>query len=229
MDEKCRPTVILFDVNETLMNMAPLKKAVNSMMGSKRGFRIWFGMLLQYSLVDNSVGVYHNFSKIADAMIDMTAKALDRKVDKKEKEETLSIIKKLPPYKDVKDGLKELKDAGFRLATLTNSPLPVLKAQMEHGELTHYFEALLSIDAVQQYKPAPQTYQYAADTLGVKTSDMILVAAHGWDIAGAMKAGLGAAFVEREGQSLYPLAPLPQIKGKDIKEVAKSIIKKFGA
>ncbi len=56
MEENKKPSVILFDVNETLMDMSPLKKKVNDVLDSKRGFRIWFGMLLQYSLVDNSTG-----------------------------------------------------------------------------------------------------------------------------------------------------------------------------
>jgi len=48
-----KPSVIIFDVNETLLDMSPLQKKVNTLLGSKRGFRIWFGLLLQYSLVDN--------------------------------------------------------------------------------------------------------------------------------------------------------------------------------
>lgn len=225
MEASKKPLVILFDVNETLMDMSPLKKKVNDMLDSKRGFRIWFGMLLQYSLVDNCTGNYHDFSTIADAALDMAAKALETKLSTDDKQEALALMKRLSAYSDVEKGLKLLKEAGFRLATLTNSPMPTLTAQLEHVGLTKYFEATLSIDAVQKYKPAPETYRYAAQTLGVSTSEIILVAAHGWDIAGAMQAGLQAAFVERKGQSLYPLAAKPQYVGKDLEEVGQAIIK----
>ncbi len=195
-----RPTVILFDVNETLLDMSPLKKKVNSILDSKRGFRIWFGMLLQYSLVDNCTGVHHDFSTIANATLDMAAKALEKEIDADEKKEVLASIKKLAAYSDVEEGLKLLKDAGYRLATLTNSPMQTLTAQLEHAGLKSYFEATLSIDAIKKYKPALESYQYVAQELGVVPNEMVLVAAHGWDIAGAMQAGLQAAFIERKGQ-----------------------------
>lgn len=218
-------TVILFDVNETLLDMSLLKKKVNSILDSKRGFRIWFGMLLQYSLVDNCTGQYHDFVTIANATLDMAAKALQKEIDEDEKKEALALIKKLSAYSDVEAGLKRLKDAGFRLATLTNSPMPTLTAQLEHAGLTSYFETTLSVDAIKKYKPALETYKYAAQELGVVPSEVILVAAHGWDIAGALLAGMKTAFIERKGQSLYPLSATPTYHGKDLVQIAELILK----
>lgn len=103
--------------------------------------------------------------------------------------------------------------------------MATLTAQLQHSGLTPYFEATLSIDAIQKYKPATESYQYAARTLGVSTSEIIMVAAHGWDIAGAMQAGLQAAFIERKGQSLYSLVAKPKYIGKDLEVVAEAIIK----
>jgi 2-haloacid dehalogenase len=225
MEKNKKPSVILFDVNETLMDMSPLKKKVNNILNSKRGFRIWFGMLLQYSLVENCTGQYHDFSAIASATLDMAAKALQKEIGEDEKKEALALMKKLSAHADVEKGLKLLKKAGFRLAALTNSPVPTLTAQLQHAGLTTYFEATLSIDAVQKYKPAIESYQYAARTLGVGTGEIIMVAAHGWDISGAMQAGMQAAFIERKGQSLYPLASKPQFVCEDLVEFAKAIIK----
>ena len=71
--------VVLFDVNETLLDMSKLKKKINNLINSKRGFKIWFGLLLQYSLVDNDTNRYHDFAVIADATLDMASKALDVK------------------------------------------------------------------------------------------------------------------------------------------------------
>jgi 2-haloacid dehalogenase len=219
-----RPTVILFDVNETLLDMSPLKKKVNSILDSKCGFRIWFGMLLQYSLVDNCTGQYHDFSAIADATLDMAAKTFGKKIKEQDKKEALGLIKQLKAYPDVEKGLSMLKAAGYRLATLTNSASQTQMAQLNHAGLSKYFEQTLSIDEVKKYKPALESYQYAAKALGVNTGDMVMVAAHGWDIAGALAAGMQAGFIERKGQSLYPLAPPPQYTGKDLAELAHSII-----
>ncbi len=216
--------IILFDVNETLLDMSALKNKINSLLKSTKGFRIWFGMLLQYSLVDNCTNNYHDFPAIADAALEMTAKALKAELDQKEKKEALQTIKELSAYEDVPKGLKLLKENGFRLATLTNSPATTLSAQLQYAKLTEYFEATLSIDSIKKYKPALETYQWAAKQLSVNVSDVMLVAAHGWDIAGALRAGLQAAFIEREGQSLYPLSPKPAFIGKDLMEIANKII-----
>ena len=216
--------VILFDVNETLLDMSALKKKINSLLGSSKGFRIWFGMLLQYSLVDNCTNNYHDFSAIADAALDMAAKALKVEIDQKEKKDALQTIKELSAYDDVPKGLQLLKDNGFRLATLTNSPATTLSAQLQHTKLTEYFEATLSVDAIRKYKPDLETYKWAAKQLSVNVSDAMLVAAHGWDIAGALQAGMQAAFIEREGQSLYPLSPKPGFTGKELVEIANKII-----
>ena len=222
-----KPSVIIFDVNETLLDMSPLKNKINGLLGSNKGFRIWFGMLLQYSLVDNCTHNYHDFSAIADATLDMAAKALKTEIEEKEKKEALQTIKDLSAYDDVPKGLQKLKDNGFRLATLTNSPAATLSAQLQHAKLTEYFELALSVDTIRKYKPALETYQWATEQLKVNVSDAMLIAAHGWDIAGALQAGLQTAFIERKGQSLYPLTQQPNFTGKDLKELANDIIAHF--
>ena len=219
-----KPTVIVFDVNETLLDMTPLKKNINSLLGNSDGFKIWFGMLLQYSLVDNCTKDYHDFVTIADATLDMAAEGLKKSITEMQKKEALATIKKLPAYPDVPGGLKALKQKGFRLATLTNSPTTTLTAQLKYAGLTKYFDKTLSIDTIKKYKPALETYRWAAEQLSVNNAEIMLVAAHGWDIAGALQAGLQAAFIERKGQSLYTLSPSPEIVGKNLVEVVQKIL-----
>ena len=216
--------VIIFDVNETLMDMTPLKKKINVLLDSGKGFRIWFGMLLHYSLVDNSTNNYHDFSELANATLDMAAVALNVTIKNKDKNEALQTIKQLSAYNDVLKGLQLLKDNGFRLATLTNSAPATLSAQLQSGKITRFFDATLSIDAIKKYKPALETYKWAAKQLSVNISEAILVAAHGWDVAGALQAGMQAAFIKRKGQSLYPLSLKPGFIAKDIVDVANQII-----
>lgn len=220
------PSVILFDVNETLLNLKPLKQEVNKLLGN-RGFRIWFNTLLHYSLVDNCTQQYHDFISIANASFDMVAHSLEIKVKEKDKLAALSLIKALKAYPDVPKGLKLLQNKGLRLATLTNSPETVLLEQLEYASLTSFFEKTLSVNAVRKYKPALETYRWAAEQLGVNVEGIIMVAAHGWDISGAMQAGMQAAFIQRKGQSLYPLAITPNYSEKNLVETAKVIINKI--
>jgi 2-haloacid dehalogenase len=79
-------------------------------------------MLLHYS-TSNSINEYYNFTTIAAATLDMHATSCIKKVTEEEIKETLSVIKSsLQTYPDVIKGL-QLKENGFRLITLTNSPL----------------------------------------------------------------------------------------------------------
>jgi 2-haloacid dehalogenase len=220
---KIKP-VIVFDVNETLLDMTPLKNNINILLEEPQAFRIWFGMVLHHSLVENCTDQYHDFSTIAGAVLKMTAESLSKTVSAEDMKKALSAIKSLKAYPDVEKGLTLLKDNGFRLATLTNSPEYALNEQLANSNLTNSFDLALSIDSIKKYKPLPETYLWAAEKLGVNPQEMIMIAAHGWDIAGAANAGLATGFISREGQSLYTLSKKPDFEASDILEMAEKLI-----
>jgi len=220
-----RPQVILFDVNETLLDMGPLKLAVNAAFGNKAAFNQWFGLLLQHSLVATVTDSYFAFATIADAALDMTAQMLqERPLTHAEKQALTARLVQLPPHPDVPEGLRQLRAAGYRLAAFTNSTAAVLAEQLRYAGLTEYFNQQLSVDVVRRYKPHPDTYRYAIEEAGVAPAEALLVAAHGWDVAGALAAGLGAAFLARPGQTLYPLAPLPTYQAPTLTALAEQLV-----
>jgi 2-haloacid dehalogenase len=221
-----RPQVILFDVNETLLDMSPLRVAVNAAFGTKAAFNQWFGLLLQHSLVATVTDHYFHFGTIADAALDMAANMLEKKSLSHEDKHTITaLLKQLPPHPDVPEGLRQLQAAGFRLVAFTNSPPATLAEQLRFAELTDYFEQQLSVDTVRRYKPHPDTYQYAVQQAGVAPAETLLVAAHGWDVAGALNAGLQAAFLARPGQTLYPLAPPPTYQAPTLPDLAQQLLR----
>ena len=218
------PKLLLFDVNETLLDPSKLKQAINEEFASENAFRQWFALLLHYSLVDTTTGAYHDFGQLGAAALDMLAQTLAQPPrPEKRKQELLALLAELPPHPDIVPGLTALREAGFRLGTLTNSPAATLRRQMSYAGLTDFFEQLLSIDAVRRYKPHPDTYHYACQTLGAAPAETVLVAAHGWDVAGAQLAGLQAAFLARPGQPQYPLAPAPTYAGPTLMAVVKQL------
>jgi 2-haloacid dehalogenase len=224
MNSNRRKPVIVFDVNETLLDMAPLKTNINTLLEEPQAFRIWFGMVLHYSLVENCTDQYHDFSTIAEAVLKMSAASLNKTVSDENMKKALSAIKSLKAYPDVEKGLTLLKENGFRLATLTNSPENGLKEQLINSNLTDHFEQALSINAIEKYKPLAETYLWAAKKLGVKPEEIIMIAAHGWDLAGATNAGLATGFIAREGQSLYTLSKKPDFEASDILEMAEKLV-----
>ncbi len=216
--------VIVFDVNETLLDLKALDPHFERIFGNKAVRGQWFAQLLRLSMVATITDTYHEFGALAGDALDMIALREGLTLANEERTQILKAIGSLPPHPEVPECLEMLQHAGFRLATLTNSPPQTLEAQMQHAGLHPYFERLLSVDAVRQFKPAHATYEYAAQELGVAVTDIRLVAAHDWDIAGAMHAGCAAAVVARPGQVLGSLQAKPDIIGADLTEVARQIV-----
>lgn len=217
--------ILMFDVNETLLDLAPLKGPFEQTFGRQDALKIWFSTLLQYASVASLTGEYQPFGRLGIAAAETTAKQFGVALDADAIKGLVSRIRTLPPHPDVKAGLETLKAAGFRLVTLTNSSPDAAEAQLKHAELRSLFEKTYTVEPVKVFKPHPATYRSVADDLGVATSDLRLIAAHGWDIAGAQAAGCAGAFIARPGQELYPLSPRPDIVGPDLKDVAAQIIK----
>jgi 2-haloacid dehalogenase len=136
----------------------------------------------------------------------------------------LGDMRSLPAHPEVAESLARLRSAGLRPAALTNSTVAVATDQLTHAGLSKYFEQILSADAVRRLKPASAPYQMAAERMGVAISQIRLIAAHAWDIAGARRAGCAAAFIARPGMVLDPLAPPPDIVSANLHEVAGQIL-----
>ncbi len=216
--------VCVFDVNETLLDLGALDPHFERIFGDAGVRRAWFGQLLQSALVATVTDAYSDFGKIGGAALEMTAERQGVTLSDEDKRQILGGMRELPPHPEVAESLSRLRDAGLRLATLTNSTQQVAEAQMENSGLHGYFEQLLSADTVRRLKPAPEPYRMAAETLGVDVEEIRLVAAHAWDVAGALRAGCAAAFVARPGMVLDPLVERPDVVGADLREVADSIL-----
>ncbi len=220
------PTVCLFDLNGTLLDLSVLDPHFSRIFGDPGVRAVWFRQTLELALTQTAIGTYHSFDKLADAALDMTAARLSVSVSAADKKQILSGLSALPAYSDVPEALRLLQNAGCRLAALTNSAPPAADAQVAHARLSPYFERVLSADTVRLLKPGPRPYAYAAETLGVPPAEICLFAAHSWDIAGALAAGLRAAFIQRPDQALSPLGPQPEIVGTDLPDAARQILAK---
>ena len=216
--------ICVFDVNETLLDLGALDPHFERIFGDAGVRRAWFGQLLQSALVATVTDAYSDFGAIGGAALEMIAGRQGVTLSDEDKQQILGGMRELPPHPEVAESLSRLRDAGLRLATLTNSTQQVAEAQMDNSGLRGYFEQLLSADAVRRLKPAPEPYRMAAETLGIDVGEIRLVAAHAWDVAGALRAGCAAAFVARPGMVLDPLVQRPDAVGADLREVADRIL-----
>lgn len=216
-----RPQVLFLDVNETTLDLNALKKSVGQALGGKEEFLpLWFSTMLHHSLVSTAGDRYSDFGDIGVAALMMVAENNSVDLTEEKARSAIAKIKTLPPHPDVLPAVKRLKEAGFKVITLTNSSNKTVQAQMKNAGLTRHLDALFSIEDIGIYKPHSHTYRWAARKAGADIEKCMLVAAHGWDVAGASWAGMQSAFIARPGQALYPLAPKPDYVAKDFGELA---------
>jgi 2-haloacid dehalogenase len=222
------PRICVFDVNETLLDLSALGPYFEHAFGDAGVRREWFQQVLQSASVATILGIYSPFDRIQSTALDMVAQRHGVQLAESDRTGILGGMRQLPPHSDVRASLERLRGAGLRLATLTNSPGPMAEAQLMNAGLRDVFERVLSVDAVQRLKPAGEVYRMAAQQLGVEPASIRLIAAHSWDVAGALHAGCAAAFVGRPGQVLDPLFPAPDIVGRDLHNVAELILEREG-
>jgi 2-haloacid dehalogenase len=216
--------VCVFDVNETLLDLGALDPQFERIFGDVSARQAWFGQFLTSWLTAMVTGVYQEFGTIGGTALKMVAERQGVDLSDEDKQQILSGMQNLPPHPEVEENLGRLQDAGIRLAALTNSTQQVADAQIDNSGLRGHFEQVLSADAVQRLKPAPEPYRMAAESLGVEIGQVRLVAAHAWDVAGAIHAGCAAAFVARPGMVLNPLFERPDVVGSDLREVTDEIL-----
>jgi 2-haloacid dehalogenase len=216
--------VIVCDVNETLLDVGALEPHFKQTFGDGRVLQEWFGTVLLYSEVATLAGPYSDFASIGGAALDMTAAARGVVLSPTDRGRILQGMLTLPAHPDVKDGLQAMRDSGLRLVTLTNSAPAAAQQQLSNAGLVPFFERSFSVDTVRRFKPSAEPYRSVAESLGLPVDRLRLVAAHAWDIVGALRAGYAAAFVARPGKVLYPLGPKPDISGPDFRSVAGLII-----
>ena len=219
-----RKIVLVFDVNETLLDLRGLDEPFEQVFGDLTVRGEWFQQLLQSALTSTVTGAYADFGTIGRAALAMVGRRRGRQLTAGEIDQILGAVKRLPPHPEVREALERLREGGYRLATLTNSTATVAQAQLENAGLAPLFERTFSADAVRRLKPAPDAYRLAARELDVDLGRMRLVAAHAWDVAGALHAGCLAAFVARPGMVLDPLAPSPDIMGADLGEISDALL-----
>jgi 2-haloacid dehalogenase len=219
-----RRYILVFDVIETMLDIGGLEPHFMRAFGDGNVLKEWFANLLLYSNVATVAGPYSDFGMLAGAVLDMTAAARGKTLSADDRNGILQGTLTLPAHPDVKDGLARLRQAGFRMVTLTNSAPGSVAQQLKNAGLSDFFERAFSVDAVKKFKPAPDVYQYVARELGVVTADLRMIAAHAWDVHGALRAGCAAAFMSRPRQSLFPLGPKPDILASDRRDAAARII-----
>lgn len=204
------PRLLVFDVNETLSDMAPVAGRFAALGLPEHLAAPWFAGVLRDGMALTITGENPSFADLArasfqavvhgrpDAPADVDAAAGS----------VVETFMGLPLHPDVAPGLRELAGLGIRLVTLSNGSAAVADGLLERGGLGGVVERVLSVSDAPRWKPDASAYRYALDTCGTDATDAMLVAVHPWDIHGAASAGLRTAYVSRTGAP-YPSTMRP--------------------
>jgi 2-haloacid dehalogenase len=202
--------VLLFDVNETLLDITILEPFFMRVFKDPLVLRNWFAELVLYSQTMTVAGLYEPFGHLAVGTLKMVGANHNISISDHDLKEFKERLGNLPPHPDVIPALKRLKAAGFRLATLTNSAPTQSPTLLEKAEISDFFEGQFSIETVRSFKPHPATYGYAAKGMAVPLDRICLVACHLWDTIGAQAAGCSSAFITRPNNNLLIAENIPQ-------------------
>lgn len=223
MDSELRPiSFIYFDVYGTLIDTTDVKKKINRVLDSSRGFIVWYETLLHYLGVANATS-YYDFREIAVASAELTAKNLGTGYQKGSFDEALELFRHLPLQEGAQQGLSILYDHGIRLGNLTNFPEDIVYDRLERTGLVSYFETTICASKVKKYKPDAMMYQQAIERCGCSAAEVLMATMHSWDLCGASYAGMQTALVIPEDEKIYSLSPTPDLKVKNIMELARKI------
>jgi 2-haloacid dehalogenase len=219
-------SVIVFDVNETLLDITALEPLFGRVFGDASVLREWFAQLILYSQTMTLSGLYTPFGELAAGTLRMVASIHGLIVADSDIDDLNGRLNTMPPHPDAVPALSRLRDAGFRLVTLTNSAGASSPTPLERAGLAGFFERFFSVEAVRQFKPAAATYRLVAEELNVEWSELCLVACHLWDTIGAQAAGCRGALVTRPHNAILPAArvPVPDLVASELTGLADQIM-----
>lgn len=219
--------IIVFDVNETLLDLEALDPLFLEHFGSGTLKNIWFSEMLITAMTLNQIQRYEKFSTIGEASLQKVARISGTPLTDEVVDQIIRTMEDLPPHPDVIPALDRLTTDGITLAALTNSSNQSATKQLRNAGLDSYFSALITVDEAKRMKPAPQVYKVASEKLQRPPSALTMVAAHTWDLAGASFCGWSTALVCRSTQSANPLYPKPDITASSMEDISKEIINRL--
>ena len=216
-------SVVVFDVNGTLLDFAALDSFFQQSFGDVRIRREWFSEVMKMMLVSSVISRYVDFGRITQAALKVLEERYRQTLTAKQRGELSEVLHCLPPFPDVKEKLETLSKTGIRLVALTNSGLETAERLLQAAGLKHHFHRVLSADSVRRLKPSPEPYEMAARECSVEIKSLLMVAAHSWDIAGASRAGCRTCFIYRPGEVLDEIFPQPDFTATSIVELSKQL------
>lgn len=183
----------------------------------------WRTRQFEYTWLRSLSRHYADFWQVTSDSLVFAAKALKLEMTPDARNQLLQSYLALEVWPDVAPALKSLREAGLRLAFLSNFTTHMLQANLKHSGLSDLFEHVISADKARIYKPAPAAYQLGIDAFHLKREEILFVAHAGWDAAGARLFGYPTLWINRMHAPVEELDVAPDATGASLDDLIKFV------
>lgn len=182
---------------------------------------LWRTRQFEYAWLRTLSKRYSDFWSVTDDALVFAANTLKLELTNEKRTRLVESYLALKCWPDALAVLHTLKNAGIRLAVLSNFTLRMLESCVRSGGLESVFDHLLSTDRVQAYKPDPRAYQMGIDAFGLKREEILFAAFAGWDASGAKLFGYPTFWVNRQRQPREQLDAIPDGEGQGMTDLVR--------
>jgi 2-haloacid dehalogenase len=220
------PTTLAFDVYGTLIDTHGVISVLEKFIGAQASefSRLWREKQLEYSFRRGLMQNYQSFAVCTRDALEYTCLVTKASLSNKEKLELMNVYSILPSFKDVKEGLEQVKKAGFRMFAFSNGSSEALETLLANANIRKYFIDIVSADEIKTFKPSPAIYRHFLKRANSVGAEAWLISSNPFDIIGAISSGMRAAWVQRSEESIFdPWDIKPTIVIKKLSDLAESI------
>lgn len=205
-----KPGIIFFDVVETIFSLASLEAKMTEFDLPTGTARTFFAQLLRDAFALSASGIFHTFPEIAKGTLSVLLDSLGHKTDEAMLKEILEAFSQLTVHEDVKPALEKLKASDCQVVFLTNGSRANTEKLVRENGIEHLVDDIASVEDFRIWKPQTELYRQAAEKYACAPENALLVAAHAWDVHGAMRAGLQGIWIQRQESLYHPLMGNPE-------------------
>jgi 2-haloacid dehalogenase len=221
--------LIVFDAYGTLFDVYSIARQAEQLFPSHgmalanlwRDKQIEYTRLISLSDPSNPLGSAH-----FEPFWDLTQKALAYSCERMKltltaqaREQLMMAYDHLSPFEENEEVLKTLKTLGRQTAILSNANVFMLERVIEHAKLTHYFDQVISIESVRQFKTHPRSYGLVHERFSLEAKEILFVSSNAWDALGATWFGWDTFWLNRQGLPDETLGPRPAYTGASLKDL----------
>jgi 2-haloacid dehalogenase len=216
---RTRPDVVAFDVNETLLDLAPVRATLVEHGQPEHLLATVFARTLLTGFAATAAGTWCSFRRAFETSLAQLTELSDA-----QRSAVADAFLELSPHPDVEPALRRLKEAGVRAVTLTHGSPGVAEAGLSRGGVTPLIERTLTSESIRAWKPSREAYLWAAGSCDVAPARLALVAAHSWDVHGAQRAGLTGAWIPRAERVYAEVYEAPHVQGGSLVDAVDALL-----